>query len=191
MLVYKATKADMTCTMGDGTFQYALGIPAHADSTKCGNRGLHACEYVLDCFRYYSLDDRIFKAEAEGPIDEDGKNTRIACEQLTLKKELTRRDIVEHAIIYMVRHPERDWEMQQYRVKVEKNRAEGTGNGIVIARGHRPIARGKKGDILGFIMELEKGWFIAVGCCEIDGKYGKEGVWYSITPEGRLVEVTE
>ena len=23
----------------------------------------------------------------------------------------------------------------------------------------------------------------------IDGRYGKEGVWYSITPEGRLVEV--
>ena len=55
MLVYKATKADMTCTMGDGNFQYKLNVPAHADSTKCGRRGLHACEYVLDCFRYYSL----------------------------------------------------------------------------------------------------------------------------------------
>ena len=191
MLVYKATKADMTCTMGNGTFQYVLGIPAHADSTKCGNRGLHACEYVLDCFRYYSLDDRIFKAEAEGPIVEDGENTRIACEHLTLQKELTRRNIVEHAIIYMVRHPEREWEMNLYRVKTQKGKAEGNGNGIVIARGHRPMARGKKGDILGFIMELEKGWFIAVGCCEIDGKYGKAGVWYSITPEGRLVEVTD
>ena len=47
MLVYKATKADMTCTMGNGTFQYKLNVPAHADSTKCGRRGLHACEYVL------------------------------------------------------------------------------------------------------------------------------------------------
>ena len=53
------------------------------------------------------------------------------------------------------------------------------------------MARGKKGDVLGFIMELEKGWLRAVGCCEIDGRYGKEGVWYSITPEGRLVEVPE
>ena len=124
MLVYKATKADMTCTMGNGTFQYVLGIPAHADSTKCGNRGLHACEYVLDCFRYYSLDDRIFKAEAEGPIDEDGKNTRIACEQLTLTKELTRRNIVEHAIIYMARHPEREWEMDLYRGTERQGRGE-------------------------------------------------------------------
>ena len=190
MLVYKATKADMTCTMGDGTFQYKLNVPAHADSTKCGRRGLHACEYVLDCFRYYSLDDRIFKAEAEGPIDEDGENTRIACEQLTLTEELTRRNIVEHAIIYMARHPDREWEMDLYRIKAQKEKAEGNGAGIVIARGTMPMARGKKGDVLGFIMELEKGWLRAVGCCEIDGRYGKEGVWYSITPDGRLVEVS-
>ena len=69
MLVYKATREDMTCTMGHGTFQYQLNVPAYAVSTKWGRSGLHACEYVLDCFRYYSLRDRIFKAEAEGSID--------------------------------------------------------------------------------------------------------------------------
>lgn len=189
MLVYKATKGDMTCTMGDGTFQYMLNVPAHADSTKCGNRGLHACEYVLDCFRYYSLDDRIFKAEAEGPIDEDGENTRIACERLTLTQELTRRDIVKEAIKYMVRHPEREWEMDRYRIKVQKDKAEGNGDGIVIARGKKPMARGKKGDILALVMEKESGWFQRIAIGEIDGKNGKEGIWYSILPDGRTVEV--
>lgn len=189
MLVYKATKADMTCTMGDGTFQYKLNVPAHADSTKCGRRGLHACEYVLDCFRYYSLDDRIFKAEAEGPIDEDGENTRIACERLTLTQELTRRDIVKEAIKYMVRHPEREWEMDRYRIKVQKDKAEGNGDGIVIARGKKPMARGKKGDILALVMEKESGWFQRIAIGEIDGKNGKEGIWYSILPDGRTVEV--
>ena len=28
MIVYKATNNDMTCTMGQGTFQYELGVPA-------------------------------------------------------------------------------------------------------------------------------------------------------------------
>lgn len=189
MRVYKATKADLTCTMGHGTFQYELGIPAHADSTKCGNRGLHACEYVLDCLRYYSLDDRIFKAEAEGPIDEDGTNSRIACEQLTLTQELTRRDVVKEAIKYMVRHPERDWKMDMYRVKAQKDKAEGNGDGIVIARGKKPMARGKKGDILALIMETKPGWFQVAALGEIDGENGKEGIWYSALPDGRTVEV--
>lgn len=189
MRVYKATKADMTCTMGQGTFQYELEIPAHADSAKCADRGLHACEYVLDCFRYYGLDDRIFQAEAEGGIDEDGENTRIACQELTLTKELSRREIVEHAIFYIVRHPEREWTMNQSRIKAQRDTAEGNGNGIVIVRGYKPKARGKKGDILGFVMEMRPGWFTAIGRCTIDGKYGKEGVWYTVTPEGRVVEV--
>lgn len=55
MIVFKATNNDMTCTMGQGTFQYQLGVPATAERSKCADSGLHACEYVLDCTGYYSL----------------------------------------------------------------------------------------------------------------------------------------
>lgn len=191
MRVYKATKNDMTCMMGRGIFQYELNVPAYADSAKCANRGLHACEYVLDCFRYYSLNDRIFMAEAEDGIDEDGTDTRVSCRKLTLIKELSRRDIVEHAIFYMVRHPEREWMIDRPNVTVQKEKAEGLGNGIVIVRGMKPKARGKKGDVLGFLMEYEPGWFANIGLCQIDGKYRKENVWYTITREGIVVEAKE
>lgn len=94
MRVYKATDADMTCHMGNGIFQYFLGVPAVAEESKCGNTGLHACEYVLDCLTYYGLSGghRFFIAEAEGDIAEDGKDTRIACTSLTLLQELSNKD---------------------------------------------------------------------------------------------------
>lgn len=190
MLVYKATREDMTCTMGHGTFQYQLNVPAYAVSTKCGRSGLHACEYVLDCFRYYSLRDRIFKAEAEGSIDEDGENTRIACEQLTLTKELTRREIVMEAIRYMVNHPEREWEMDLKQIIAQKDRAEGYGDGIVIARGKNPMVRGKKGDVIGLVVETRKGWFERASIGEINGINGEEGIWYGVSPDGRMKEMS-
>lgn len=79
MTVFKATRGDMSCTMGKGAFFYHLGVPASADRSACGSAGLHACEYVLDCARYYKLGsgNRFFLAEARGDIAEDGCDTRI------------------------------------------------------------------------------------------------------------------
>lgn len=157
MTVYKATNADMDCTMGDGTFRYSLGVPAVADRSECGSTGLHACEYVLDCAGYYSLGDgnRFFLAEAEGSIAEDGMNTRIACTKLTLVQELTNRWIAAHAMLYMVRHPRRDgWEASRHMLDVKRDRAEaGQPDAIAIARGSCPVARGAAGAHLGLVRE--------------------------------------
>ena len=146
MIVYKATNNDMTCTMGHGIFQYQLGVPATAEKSKCGDTGLHACEYVLDCARYYGLgrDHRYFKAKAEGDIAEDGSNTRIACTRLTLLKELTNRDIAKEAMLYMIHHPRRDnWEASNLMVQVKENTAEiRIPDGIAIARGIHPKVSG-------------------------------------------------
>ncbi len=35
MKVFKATRSDMTCAMGNGTFRYQLGIPAVAEGLGC------------------------------------------------------------------------------------------------------------------------------------------------------------
>lgn len=157
MTVYKATNADMECTMGDGKFRYSLGVPAVADRSKCGRTGLHACEYVLDCTGYYSLGrgNRFFLAEAEGDIAEDGANTRIACTKLTLVQELTNRGIAARALLYMVQHPRRDgWEVSGRMLDVRRDRAEaGQPDAIAIARGSRPVARGADGAHLGLIRE--------------------------------------
>lgn len=148
----------MSCTMGKGTFFYHLGVPASADRSACGSAGLHACEYVLDCTRYYKLGDGncFFLAEARGDIAEDGSDTRIACTELTLVQELTSREIAAHALLYMARHPRRPgWEAQRMMVDVARDRAEAAFPGaIAIARGFRPAARGVMGAHLGLVREV-------------------------------------
>ena len=157
MMVFKATRSDMTCTMGRGVFQYQLGVPAVADNSRCGSTGLHACEYVLDCTGYYDLGNgnRFFLAEAGGDIAEDGENTRIACTELTLIQELTNRAIAAQAVLFMVRHPKRDgWKKNGNLLEVAENQAEAhQSDGIAIARGRKPMARGPNGAHLGLVLE--------------------------------------
>ena len=158
MTVFKATKGDLSCTMGKGTFFYHLGVPATADSSACGSTGLHACEYVLDCTGYYSLGtgNRFFLAQASGDIAEDGQDTRIACTELVLVQELTNREIAAHALLYMVKHPRRrGWETQRFMAEACRDRAKAIyPDAIAIARGECPAAKGVMGSHLGLIREV-------------------------------------
>ncbi|MCI8432435.1 MAG: hypothetical protein HFH83_04465 [Lachnospiraceae bacterium] len=180
MKVYKATGQDLSCHMGRGVFQYAMGEPAEAEKAKCGKEGLHACEYVLDCLNYYGLEgNRFFEAEAEGDIAEDGANTRVSCTRLTLVRELGRPDIAREAIRYMVRHPRREWKHRSTGVTVaeEQAQADFTG-GIAIARGREPRVKGKKGSCLGLIRE-DGERILAARLFSVAGPI-RENVWYTI-----------
>lgn len=183
MKVFKATREDMTCTRGKGRFQYRLGIPSHAKASKCGGTGLHACEYVIDCLRYYDLKhgNRFFLAEAEGDIAEDGIDTRISCTTLTLLKELNHRDIAREAIRYMVAHPKRSgWEKSVHFLMISNEEANAENkDGIAIARGEEPRVKGVIGSHLGLIRENEKG-INAARLFEVDGTYIKPDEWYTI-----------
>jgi len=183
MRVYKATDADMSCHMGSGTFQYRLGVTASAEKSQCGQTGLHACEYVLDCLRYYSLGGghRFFEAEAGGDIAEDGDNTRIACTFLTLERELTNRDIARAAVRYMLLHPKRGgWEYTGTGVCVAADCAEVyIPDGIAVARGKNPRARGCTGAHLGFVREDAYGEILAAWILTVDGSILPD-TWYTI-----------
>lgn len=161
MKVYKATDSDMSCHMGKGRFQYHLGVPETAEKSKCGDTGLHACEYVLDCVTYYRMDgnNRFFEAEAAGDIAEDGVNTRISCTELTLIRELCMKDIAREAIRYMVSHPKREgWQHKSGMAVVSTDSAAiDTRDGIAIARGTNPRVKGCEGAHVGWIRETEEG----------------------------------
>ncbi len=183
MTVFKATRADMSCTMGNGVFQYRLGVPARADRSRCGSTGLHACEYVLDCTGYYSLGEknRFFLAEAGGDIAEDGVDTRIACTELLLLQELDNRRIALNAMLYMVRHPMRSgWEKRGRCLEVAADRAEAMlPDAIAIARGERPMVRGAAGSHLGMIQE--KDGEVVDAILVTAGKKGiMPDVWYTV-----------
>lgn len=184
MRVYKATNADMDCTMGSGAYHYILGVPATAGSSRCGVTGLHACEYVLDCIGYYGLgaSNRFFVAEASGDIAEDGTDTRIACTELTLVQELDIRGITAHAMMYMAEHPKRDgWEKEGFLLQAKKDRAEAPQAGaIAIARGERPMARGAEGACLGLVQE--SGGEVTDARLLTVGRMGiKPDAWYTLS----------
>lgn len=180
MIVFKATDGNMTCR---GTFVYQLGVPATAERSKCADSGLHACEYVLDCTTYYSLErgNRFFKAKAEGDIAEDGRDTRIACTRLTLIRELTNYDIAKEAMLYMLHHPHRSgWQKGGCMLQVGEQTAEiKVPDGIAIARGSSPRVSGCIGAHLGLIKEQD-GKIVAAKLFTVDGKNILPGIWYTL-----------
>lgn len=94
IIAYKGMNADMTCRGK----QYEVGKTYHEDKAVCCNAGMHACENQLDVLRYYPLSDgiRIFKVECGGDISrEDGKDTKLACTELTVEAEIKIADMVK------------------------------------------------------------------------------------------------
>ena len=94
IIAYKGMNADMTCRGK----QYEVGKTYHEDKADCCHAGMHACENPLDVLHYYPLSDgiRIFKVECGGDISrEDGKDTKLACTELTVEAEIKIADMVK------------------------------------------------------------------------------------------------
>ena len=70
-------------------------------------------------------------------------------------KELTTKEFAGHAMMYMVKHPLREWEGSHTCLQICKDKADAPGAGhIAIARGEAPMVRGAEGAILGLIREV-------------------------------------
>lgn len=54
---------DLTCR----GFQYEEGKEFQTEKAECCETGFHACEYPLDCLRYYSPNTSVYHE-----VDEDG-----------------------------------------------------------------------------------------------------------------------
>lgn len=51
MRAFKGFNKDLTCR----GYQYEEGKEFHTERAECCDTGFHACEYPLDCFRYYEI----------------------------------------------------------------------------------------------------------------------------------------
>lgn len=184
-VVYKALKKNLTCTMGNGTFQYKEGDWIEEDKANVGNNGLHACLNVLDCLDYYSLSDEnvYYMSLADGDISEDGWNTRISCTRLKLMKKLDLPEIVAHGMNFIIEHPH--LKTTSSYVKEERGIVS---NKFIIVRGKNPAGRGKKGDIIGFLQEdVNSSEIILAGILTVDGDVIEEDTFYHI--DGKKVGV--
>lgn len=103
MNVYKLFNKDLTCR----GYQFHPGLNT-CEEANCVKNGFHAAENPLDCLTYYRWNESVcWLCEASGDIDEDGRDSKISCTELTLKKQLDLKEYMLHAASYIVRHPQR------------------------------------------------------------------------------------
>lgn len=190
MIAYKGFTKNLTATLGRGTYQFKVGETVEEKESKTVRSGFHCCENPFECLAYYPLgtDNRYFQVEAAGNINEDDQE-RIACTRLTLLKELTLKEFAGYGMLYMCKYPRRTgWQQHRTNLLVKEDEACGECEGyIAIARGQAPRVKGKRGSVLGLILEPEPGNIEAARLFIVDGDV-KEDTWYTLT-EDRTLQV--
>lgn len=177
MIAYKGFNPNLTCTSGGHTFQYKTGIWNEEPEANCRRNGFHCAEDPLDCLNYYRNWDKsvYYVVLADGDINEDGTDTKISCTRMKLLHQLSIEEFVAHSLKYIYDHPKRK---NNRRVKTDTGEAT---EQFVIVRGKRPVAKGKRGMVLGFAKETQDGQNIAeIGLYVVDGKEILPDTWYDI-----------
>ncbi len=180
MRAFKAFNKDMSCTLGQGRYQYAENTTYQEDKAQAHETGFHCAEYILDCFRYYTCtkDAVVCPVEALGDIDEDGNDTKISCTVMKIGTRLKPEEIVFEAIRYLAKHP-------KFKDIKNVHAEQGKSSDLYcIVRGKHPMAAGSKGTVLGLIKEKARSKNIeAIAIYTVDGKQIKENRYYDIAGE--------
>ena len=102
MYAYKGFEPDLSCR----GYRFVMGKNVTPEANYASN-GFHCAENPLDCLTYYSDMDRSIYCLVQpgGDIDEDDRDSKIACTELTILRQLTRKEFFLHALAYMVDHP--------------------------------------------------------------------------------------
>lgn len=109
-IAYKAFRPDLSCQAGGSTYQYQLQKWNEIKEAKCRETGFHCAEDPLDCLSYYPVWEQAvyYMVAADGDIDEDACDSKIACTRLRLLKKMTKEEYIYVALVYMVQHPTRN-----------------------------------------------------------------------------------
>ena len=94
---YKGFNKDMTCRGK----QYEEGKEYEEDRAKACDCGMHACEYPLDCFSYYSPSESVYHVvEQSGEISRRNGDSKIASTKMKIGAEISIAGLVKAAIEY-------------------------------------------------------------------------------------------
>ena len=96
IIAYKGMDANMMCRGK----QYEVGKTYTEERAVCCSAGMHACENPLDVLHYYPLkyNSRFFEVECGGSIDKSIEDSKLACTELTVKKELNFAGLVKATV---------------------------------------------------------------------------------------------
>lgn len=175
-IAYKGFNSKLCARLGRGTYQFEIGKTAKEEKADCARTGFHCAEEPFDVLDYYgATSDRYCIVAPGGDVHEDAYGSRISCTELTLVKEISRRELAIEECKFLYEHPHRKY---SNRVKKDKGEADCY---FVLVRGKKPKAKGKKGTVLLLLREEPDNCEIAeVGIYEVDGKEIKADVYYGI-----------
>lgn len=182
-IAYKAFCPDLSCTSGGNRFQYAIEGWNEEPEANCARNGFHCAENPLDCLTYYPVWDKAvyYMVLADGDMDEDGEDSKISCTRMKLLKKLTLKEFVSESIMYISDNPK----MKNHRM-VRENEGKAH-DGFVIVRGKSPLAKGRTGEILGFVREAaDSREIVEAGMLFVDGKSILPDTWYTL--DGKIAE---
>lgn len=174
MIAYKGFTKDLTCTRGEGVFQYEIGKTYKESGAKCVSMGFHCVEEPIEVLKWYSEHDaRYCIVQASGDVHEDG-DAKIACSEITILREITLQQLGALECKWLQEHPDRTMNRE-----VKKDCGSVKENEIVIVRGKNPKASGRLGSTIFLLKEDNENKEIKeIGIFEIDGKDYLPDVWY-------------
>ena len=95
---YKGFNKDMTCR----NFQYEEGKEYETEDAKACDYGFHACEYPLDCLRYYNPAQSVYhEVEQSGKLSRKGDDSKAASTKIKIGVEISIAGMVKAAIEYI------------------------------------------------------------------------------------------
>ena len=99
MIAYKGFNKDMTCR----GFQYEEGKEyEHDGDIELCKSGFHACEYPLDCFRYYAPNKSVYhRVELCGDMDSHHGDEKVVASNIKIGAELDIEELVKASIKYI------------------------------------------------------------------------------------------
>ena len=98
MKTYKGFNKNMTAQNG---YQYEEGKEYEEEKAVACECGFHACEYPLDCFRYYSPESSVYHVvEQSGEFSKNSDDSKVASTKIKIGAEISIAGLVKAAIEY-------------------------------------------------------------------------------------------
>ena len=205
MKAYKGFKNDMTCR----GFQYEEGKEYHEERALCCDTGFHACEYPLDCFKYYEPADSVYhEVEQTGDIDKSEGDSKVASTEIKIGAKIGIPGLVQAAIEYTSKRCEKKAENHNtgyrgassntgncgasFSTGEESTSYAGCVNSVAAALGLNAKAKGVKGAYIicaEFETDNDGNYRIkGIQLHQVDGEKIKEETYYQLI-DGVMTEV--
>ena len=189
---YKGFDRDLKCRGK----QYKIGQTEREETAELCNKGLHYCEYPLDCFGYYPpADSRYCEVDAEEVSDKKDDDSKRVAKSLTIGAEIGIPGIAKASVEYIMGRVSSqktntgDWSAATNTG--DQSAATVTGKGsVAVACGRCGKAKGAIGCAIVLCERDDDGAIIHIQSELIDGDKIKADTYYTLN-DGVLVVCEE